>query len=223
MDRSILTAEELKRWSFNSLMDFKKPVRSPAECLSFYKSLITEACRILEERRAEAASLPYPVMWNLAQEKEVRAMHAKKDAADARIYAQDAHISKLRVQYSYDLAHSIWFNRVDAQRAIGVRVRDEYRRTYEAEWAEQDAFENAEADRAIAALLADHPLLSEPAIRRIRANIKMALREKGRRFLRGGSPRRLLRGAPLLNCGSFPSKARLIYPPGHNTIYNHCF
>lgn len=219
-----LKPEELKRWRFNELMDYpNKPVRMPADCLAFYQTLLTEAWGIFEERRAAAAALPYPMGWNAHTEKEVRAARAAREAADSFARQQELHFYKLRERYSYDLAHALWWNRVDAVRARGDAIREAYKKAWEEHRAEQDAFEKEQADKAIAELAAANPHLPEATLDKLRRKLKyrILLASHGRR--RSDKPRRAMRGVPLVLCGVLPCEARLEYGPEDRAIYHHAF
>jgi hypothetical protein len=231
--QTTLVAEELTRWRFNGLMDFKKPARQPADCVAHWEPIIAEAHRIWEERKAAAAALLQPaitVVWHI-EDPAARAADLERSRAEARrriaaenaAFAQMTHIGKLKTQYSYELAHSLWWIREDRRRAIGDHVRQVYRETYEAEWAAQEAFENEQADAAIAALVAANPHLPEKTVAFLRRHLKYRLHLFFRREPRSAAPRRVLRGVPPVLCGSLPSQARLEYPPEHNALIDRAF
>ena len=215
MDPTVLTAEEINRWRFNGLMDFKKPKRQPADCLAFYKSLLTEAYRILKDRRAEAEALPFPTVWYDYQEKEVRAAHAKKKAAEARVYAQEVHCRNLRQQYSLDLAHSIWYNREDARRALVRRIQDEWHAARRAHDTAQDVWEQEQVDKAMAELVAANPHLSEVIKAKIARRLKYRIYIAGWGRGRSAAPHRVMRGVPLVLVGrhAYPTPVIPEYPP----------
>jgi hypothetical protein len=220
----LLKTEELKRWRFNELMDYpNKPVRTPADCLAFYQTLLAEAWAVYEERSAAAAALPYPTGWNAHTEKEARAARAAREAADRFAREQEFHFYKLRERYSYDLAHALWWHRVDGVRARGDAVREAYRKACHAHRAEQDAFEKEQADKAVAELAAANPHLPEATLDKLRRKLKyrILLASHGRR--RSDVPRRAMRGVPLVLCGMLPCEARLEYGPEDRAIYSHCF
>jgi hypothetical protein len=220
-----LKPEDIKRWKFNALMDFpKKPVRLPAECLAYYTELLTEAWRLTEERRAEAEAVPAPPnMWPVHQDKEVTAMRNAKNAANNKVYAQEAHFYRLRHNYSYELAHALWWVREDRRRNLVQKVQDAYHAAWRAHRAEQEAFDNAQADKAIAELSAANPHLTAEKLVRLRALLKYALYFKGHKFARSEVPRRICRGLPLVACGCVPCEARLDYPPEAQAHYFTAF
>jgi hypothetical protein len=220
-----LKPEEITRWKFNGLMDFpKKPVRLPAECLAYYTELLTEAWRLTEERRAEAEAVPAaPNMWFGHQEKEVALLRANKEAANNKAYVQEAHFYRLRRTYSYELAHALWWVREDRRRSLVQAVQDAYHAAWDAHREEQEAFDNVQADKAIAELAAANPHLTAATLTRLRAHLKYALFFKGREFARSAAPRRICRGLPLVACGSLPCEAHLDYPPEAQAHYFTAF
>jgi hypothetical protein len=219
-----LKPEELKRWRFNELMDYpNKPMRTPADCLAFYQTLLAEAWAIFEERSAAAAALPYPRAWNVVNEKEALAARAAREAADRFARQQECHFYKLRELYSRELAYSLWWNRVDAVRARGDAIREAYRKAWEDHRAEQNAFEEEQAAKAVAELAAANPHLPEATLDKLRRKLRyrILLASHGRR--RSDVPRRAMRGMPLVLCGILPCEARLEYAPEDRAIYHTCF
>jgi hypothetical protein len=219
-----LKPEELKRWRFNELMDYNnKPVRTPADCMAFYQNLLAEAWAAFEERRTAAAALPYPTGWFQHQEKEVKAIRATKEAADRLAREQEFHFYKLRERYSYELAHALWWKRVDAVRARGDAIREAYQKAWEEHRAEQDAFEKEQAAKAVAEIAAANPHLPEATLDKLCRKLKYRIYLASHGRSRSDVPRRAMRGMPLVLCGLLPCKARLEYGPEDNAIYFHCF
>lgn len=220
-----LSPEELKRWRFNEMMDYKnKPVRMPAECLAFYQNLLAEAWAIFEERRAAAAALPYPMGWNAETEKEVRAARATREAADASARAQECHFYKLRERYSRELAYSLWWNRVDAVRARGDAIREAYRKAWEDHRAEQEAFEAEQLAKAMAEFSEANPHLPEATLANLHRKLKSRIYWTNRQGYAGERKlRRAMRGMPLVLCGQLRCEARLEYAPEDRAIYHTCF
>lgn len=228
---SSLSLDQILRFRFNGLMDFKKPARKPMECVTYWEAILKEADRIYEERQAVLAAWPTfracyradDLVARAAADKASRENARGRIAADNAVFGQMMHCHKLRAQYSYELAHSLWYNRYAAQRAVGDRVREEYRKTYEAEWAAQDEFENQQVAKAIATLKAANPHLSEEKLDFLRRRLKYRLHCFFRRTPRSAAPRRVMRGIPKMFCGSLPSQARLDYPEGHNALIDKAF
>lgn len=224
---SSLSLDLIQRFRFNGLMDFKKPARSPEVCVAYWEPIIAEANRIYEERKAVLAAWPAFKAMYRADDHAARAAADKASlenargriAADNAVFAQMMHCGNLRDRYSHELAHSLWYQREAAHRAIGDRVRAEYEATWRAEFAAQDAFENEQADAAIAALKAAQPHLPEKTLGFLRRHLKYRLHLFFRRHPRSAAPRRVMRGVPPVLCGSLPSKARLIYPESYR--YTH--
>jgi hypothetical protein len=231
LEQSTLALDEILRYRFNGLMDFKKPARQPLECVAYWEPIIKESVRIREERDATAATWPsISISWHTedkaaraAADAKMRANAKARIAAEQSAFSQMMHCHTLRTSYSYELAHSLWYNRQAAQNAIGERVREEYRNTYQAEWAAQDVFENQQVEKAIATLKAANPHLPEPTVDKIRRRLKYRLHLFFRRFPRSAAPRRVMRGCPPVLCGSLPSQARLVYPAGHNALIDKAF
>ena len=153
----------------------------------------------------------------------MRADAKARIAAEQSAFSQMMHCHNLRDSYSYELAHSLWYQRQAAQRAIGERVRSEYEATWRAEFAAQEAFENEQADAAIATLKEACPHLPEKTTDFLRRHLKYRLHLFFRREPRSAAPRRVLRGVPKVLCGSLPSQARLEYPPEHNALIDQAF
>ncbi len=224
----LLTPEELKRWRFNGLMDFKKPPRQPAECMAYWQDLLRRALDILNHRKSALDAIysePSGIFYRADERKRVdtftREQAQRRIRAEGAYFAQQQHFGKLKADYSYQLAHAIWYNREDAVRVRGELVRERYRRTYQAEWAAQEEFEKEQVANAIAALRAAQPHLSEGLLKQLGAALKYAL-FKRRREARSQAPRRVLRGLPLVYCGSLPSQARLDYAPEDRAHYDRC-
>ena len=231
LEQSTLSLDEILRYSFNGLMDFNKPARQPLECVTYWEPIIKESVRIREERAAAAANWPsLSISWH-TEDKAARAAadakslaHAKaRIAAEQSAFSQMMHCHKLRASYSYELAHSLWYNRYAAQRAVGVRVRAEYEATWRAEHAAQEEFENQQTEKAIAALIETCPHLPEKTVSFLRRHLKYRLHLFFRREPRSAAPRRVMRGVPKVFCGSLPSQARLVYPAGHNALIDKAF
>ena len=227
--QTTLTLDQIQRYSFSGLMDFKKPARSPAECVAVWEPVLAEAERIRDERAAAAAALPSTITAVWSGEDKCASLEAARAAGRARKATEDANFSQmmhchnLRDSYSYELAHSIWYQRQAAQRAIGDRVREEYEATWRAEFAAQEAFENEQADAAIATLKEASPHLPEKTVDFLRRHLKYRLHLFFRRYPRSAAPRRVLRGVPKVLCGSLPSQARLVYPAGNNDLIDRAF
>lgn len=231
LEQSTLSLDEMLRYRFNGLMDFKKPARQPLECVTHWEPIIKESVRIREERAAAAANWPsLSISWH-TEDKAARAAadakslaHAKaRIAAERAAFSQMMHCHTLRASYSYQLAHSLWYNRYAAQRAIGVRVREEYQATWMAEMAAQEVFENQQVEQAIATLKVANPHLSEETVDKIRRRLSYRIHLFFRRSPRSAAPRRVMRGVPKVFCGSLPSQARLVYPEGHNALIDKAF
>jgi hypothetical protein len=226
--QTTLTLDQIQRFSFNSLIDFKKPARSPAEIVAHWEPIIAESVLIREERAAAVASLPchITIVWAGNPEESLEAARAAgraQKATEDAAFSQMMHCHKLRDSYSYELAHSLWYERQAAQKAIGDRVRAEYEATWRAEFAAQEVFENEQVAAAIAALVEANPHLSEETVAKVSRRLKSRLHIFFRRESRSLAPRRVMRGVPLTLCGSLPSKARLVYPAGHNTLIDRAF
>ncbi len=224
----LLVPEELKRWDFNELMDFKKPARQPAECMAFWQDLLRQVLDILAHRRATLEAIdrePSCVFYGAADRKRADAVMSgrahRRIRAENALFAQERHFEKLKAQYSRELAHAVWFNRVDAVRVRGQLVRERYHATKNAEWEAQENFEKEQVAGAMAALLAAHPHLSEATLKRLGGKLKYRLFTL-RRQRRSQAPRRVLRGLPLVLCGSLPSQARLDYAPEDRALYDKC-
>jgi hypothetical protein len=229
--QTTLTLDQIQRFRFNGLMDFKKPARSPLECVAVWEPVIKEADSIREERQAVVAAWPSLRIVFATEDKAARADADQKMRADAKAriaaeqsaFTQMMHCHKLRDSYSYELAHSLWYQREAAQRAIGDRVRAEYEATWRAEFAAQEVFETEQVATAIAALVEANPHLSEETVAKVSHRLKYRLHLFFRRSSRSASPRRVMRGVPLTFCGSLPSQARLVYPAGHNALIDRAF
>jgi hypothetical protein len=225
--QTTLTLEQIQRFRFNSLMDFKKPARSPTETVAVWEPVLTEADRIRDERQAVVAAWPSLRIVFATEDKAARAEADVKMRADAKAriaaeqsaFTQMMHCHKLRDSYSYELAHSLWYAREAAHKAIGDRVRAEYEATWRAEFAAQEVFENEQADAAIATLKEANPHLPEATLKRIRTLLKYRLHLFFRRSSRSAAPRHVLRGAPKVLCGSLPSKAHLEYPAEYRGVH----
>jgi hypothetical protein len=212
--QTTLNNTEILRFSFNGLMDFKEPARSPAETVAHWEPIIADS----KQRAAAVAALPSTItaVWS------GEAKCARKATEDAN-FSQMMHCHNLRDRYSYELAHSLWYQRQAAQNAIGDRVRDEYEATWRAEWAAQEEFEDQQVATAMAALKAINPHLSEETVAKVSRRLKSRLHVFFRRESRSLAPRRVMRGVPLTLCGSLPSQARLVYPDGHNALIDRAF
>jgi hypothetical protein len=219
---SALLLDEIRRWSFNSMMEFKdKPARTPAEIQALYTPLLAEAWTLAQLYKAEQAALP--MAYAVLGEEQGRAEHKRRQEIQRRSYAQSAHYYKLRQQYSYELAFSIWWNRVDAQQAQIKERQDAYRAAWEKEFADQKAFEEEQADKAIAELRAAQPHLSEALLARLHSRLCYRLHLFFRQHPRSEAPRRVMRGLPKVLCGSLPSEARLDYSGICRDIYHTAF
>lgn len=227
--QSTLSIDKILRFSFNGLMDFKKPSREPLETVAYWEPVIAEAKQIYEQRKAAAAALPSTITAIWSGEDKCAALEAARAAGRARKATEDAafsqmmHCHSLHDSYSYELAHSLWYNRQAAQRSIGDRVREEYRKTYEAEWAAQHVFENQQVENAIVTLKEANPHLTEDTLSKIGRRLRCRLHLLFRHAPRSAAPRRVMRGAPLVLCGVLPSKARLVYPSGHSDMIDRAF
>ena len=226
--QTTLNNTEVLRFSFSGLMDFKEPARSPAETVAHWEPIIAESKQIYEQRAAAVASLPCHITIVWAENPEA-SLEAARAAGRAQKATEDAAFSQmmlchnLRDRYSYELAHSLWYQRQAAQNAIGDRVRDEYEATWRAEWAAQEEFEKQQVATAIAALVEANPHLSEETVAKVSRRLKSRLHVFFRRESRSLAPRRVMRGVPLTLCGSLPSQARLVYPAGHNALIDRAF
>ncbi len=219
---STLLPDEIRRWSFNSMMEFKnKPLRTPAEIQALYAPLLAEAWTLAQLYKSELAALP--MVYAVLSEEHGRAEHKRRQEIQSRSYGQSAHYYKLRQQYSRELAFSIWWNRVDAQRAQIQERQDAYRAAWQKEFADQDAFETEQADKAIAELRAAQPHLPEALLTRLHSRLKYRLHLFFRQYPRSEAPRRVMRGLPKVLCGSLPSEARLDYSGICRDIYHTAF
>ncbi len=217
-----LLPDEIRRWSFNSMMEFKnKPARTPAEIQALYPPILEEAWRLAQEAKAEEAALPFGYVC--ASREEADAKMRRHQQIQGRAYAQNSHYYKLRQQYSYELAFSLWWNRVDAQRAQIQQRQDAYRAAWEKEFADQQAFEEEQADKAIAELRAAQPHLPEALLTKLRTLLTCRLHLFFRQYPRSEAPRRVTRGLPKVLCGSLPSEARLDYSGICRDIYHTAF
>jgi len=227
--QTTLNNTEILRFSFNGLMDFKEPARSPAETVAHWEPIIAESKQIYEERKAAAAALPSTITAVWSGEDKCACLEAARAAGRAQKATEDAVIDQvmlchnLRDRYSYELAHSLWYQREAARQAIGDRVREEYEATWRTEWAAQEEFENQQVATAMAALKAMNPHLSEEIVANVSRRLKCRLHVFFRRESRSLAPRRVMRGVPLTLCGSLPSKASLVYPAGHNALIDRAF
>ncbi len=206
MQNSTLTAEEVKRWRFNKMMDFKAKPSQPATLIAQYEPLIKEAKALADEYNAIAAALPMAYAYSSREEGDKIRM--ERDAICNRAYQQSRHAYDLRVRYSRELAYSIWWFKVDEYNAA-VQARSEaYMAACEAHRAEQRAFAEAQAEAAIAAL----PPLSDAIKARLRVLIHHAVNQASRykengywyQRPRDGLKRRVMRGVPLVEVGELP-------------------
>ncbi len=219
---STLLPDEIRRWSFNSMMEFKnKPARTPAEIQAFYTPLLAEAWTLAQLYKSELAALP--MGYVVLSEEHGRAEHKRRQEIQSRSYNQSAHYYKLRQQYSLELAFAIWWNRVDAQQAQIQQRQDAYRAAWEKEFADQKAFEEEQADKAIAELRAAQPHLPEALLTKLRTLLTCRLHLYFHRHARSAAPRRVMRGMPKVLCGSLPSEARLDYSGICRDIYHTAF
>jgi len=219
---STLLPDEIRRWSFNCMMEFKnKPARTPAEIQALYTPLLAEAWTLAQLYKTEHAALP--MVYAVLGEEQGRAEHKRRQEIQSRSYNQSAHYYKLRQQYSHELAYAIWWNRVDAQRAQIQERQEAYEALWRKEHADQDAFEKEQADNAIAELRAAQPHLPEALLTRLHSRLKYRLHLFFRHAPRSAAPRRVMRGLPKVLCGSPASEARLDYSGICRDIYHHAF
>jgi hypothetical protein len=228
-----LKREELMRWRFNGLMDFKKPARSPTECIAYWQPLIIQALDILKERRAASTTLPgaITIVFATGQETKAEKMAQLERAREAgrhrqavldAIFAQEQHIFKLRSRYSYELAHALWYMREAAQEARKEAVRERYHATWTAELEEQNVFEEEQVATAMEQLREKQPHLAEETLKRLSRLLKLKMGETHiYHTKRLDTPRRLMRGLPLVRYGRLPSQAHLDYAPEDRNILSH--
>jgi hypothetical protein len=215
---SNLADEEICRWRFNELMDFKeKPHRLPADCVAYWESILSEAAALRDQHNAEAAALPGAYGYNTKEEGE--RIRKERDAITGRAYLQQRHYYDLRSRYSRELAYSIWWHKVEIAKAKRDAKKLAWDEACSAWWAEQDAFEQAQADAAVAAL-PEH--LSDAKKKQLRALAKYRVFTVSRRYRRGGM-RRVVRGLPLVQVGVHPYPAIPVYSAEERVIYNHAF
>lgn len=216
---SMLEDEEIRRYNFNEMMDFKaKPHRLPADCVAYWEPIINEAKRLSVEYSAEAVALPS--VYSYFSQEEGAKIRKERDAITGRAYSQARHYCDLRIRYSRELAYTIWWHKVDAAKAKRDAKKQAWDEACKAWWAEQDAFEQAQADAAIAAL----PEHIDPAKKKqIRALAKYRVFTVSRRVRRGGGMRRVVRGLPLVQVGSHPYPPIPVYSAEERIIYHHAF
>ncbi len=215
---SMLDDEEIRRWRFNSLMDFKeKPHRVPADCVAYWEPILDQAAALRDEYKAEAAALPWAYTFNTKEEGDQ--IRKERDTITGRAYLQERHYYDLRVRYSRELAYSIWWHKVDAAKAKRDARKQAWDEACSAWWAEQEAFEQAQADAAVAAL-PEH--LSDAKKKQIRALAKYRIFTVSRRYQRGGM-RRVVRGLPLVQVGTHPYPPIPVYPEAERYLDNHAF
>lgn len=206
MLNSTLTAEEVKRWRFNKMMDFNAKPSQPATLIAQYEPLIKEAKALADEYNAAAAALPRAYAYKSQEEGDkIRREHER---IRTRAAQQSRHAYDLRVRYSRELAYSIWWFKVDEYNAACQARSEAYAAACEAHRAEQRAFAEAQADEAIAAM----PPLSDAIKARLRILIRIAVnqasryKENGDYYVRprDGLKRRVMRGVPLVEVGELP-------------------
>ncbi len=219
---STLLPDEIKRWHFNAMMEFKnKPARQPAEIQALYPPILEEAWRLAQEANAEAAALPAGYVSYSREESDAKMR--RHEQIQSRAFAQEQHYFKVRQQYSYELAFSIWWNRVDQYNKAIQERQDAYRAAWEKEFADQKAFEVEQADKAIAELRAAQPHLPEALLTKLHTLLTCRLHLYFRRYQRSEAPRRVMRGMPKVLCGSLPSQARLDYSGINRSVIHTAF
>ncbi len=134
---STLDPALLKRFRFNSLLQFKphiRPARDVAGVIAAWEPVMAEARRLLAVTKEALDNigtthpyLPatfYPSIkaWNDAANNNTRTLQQLSNRADA----QDLHILKLQDKYSYELAYTIWWYKVEAYEAERKVMRDAY-------------------------------------------------------------------------------------------------
>jgi hypothetical protein len=134
---STLDPALLKRFRFNSLLQFKlhiRPTRDVAGVIAAWEPVMAEAHRLkaaakeaLDNIRTTpplpASSYPSVKAWNEAAINYTRAHQQLSYRAEA----QNLHILKLQDKYSYELAYTIWWYKVEAYEAERDVMRDAYR------------------------------------------------------------------------------------------------
>ena len=227
MLNSILKPEEVSRWQFNELTDYSGPARrgfrpqSVAEIIAAYEPVMAEAARLAAEYKAEF--IAHPTAWS-GTAAECRAITQRYHELESRAYRQGAHANALRVSYSQRLAESIWWAKVDAAETARQAKHDAWDAACAAHRAEQDAFELAQVDAAMATL----PALPEATQKRLRTLLKWAIHRAstymkgGDCFARGrdGAKRRVMRGLPPVRIGVLPHPA---FPKPEYTFHWHAF
>ena len=228
MLNSTLTAEEVRRWQFNELMDYSGQARRGfrpqpvAEIIAAYEPVLAEAQRLTNQYKAEFAA--HPTAWTSYSREDSDAKWKHYHELEARAYRQAVHTNKLRTSYSHLLAQSIWWDKVAAKEAELNAKRDAYEAACKAHREEQEAFESAQVDAAMAAM----PALPEAIQKRIRTLLKWAIHDASA-YKKGGdcymrprsaTKRRVMRGLPLVEVGALPHPP---FPKPDYTFYHHAF
>ena len=212
MLNSTLTPEELRRWRFSELMDYSGQKRrgiipqSAAEIIAAYEPVMAEAAQLAAQYRAEF--IAHPTAWS-GTAAECRAITQRYHELESRAYRQGAHAYALRVSYSQRLAESIWWAKVDAAETARQAKHDAWDAACAEHRAEQERFELAQVDAAMATL----PALPEATQKRLRTLLKWAIHRastytKGGECFsreRDGAKRRVMRGLPPVLVGRLPS------------------
>jgi hypothetical protein len=134
---STLDPALLKRFRFNSLLQFKqhiRPARDVAGVIAAWEPVMAEAHRLLAAAKEALDNIgtthpylpatSYPTMqaWQAALNNNARVRQQLHNQASS----QDLHILKLQDKYSYELAYTIWWYKVEAYNAERKIVRDAY-------------------------------------------------------------------------------------------------
>ena len=228
MLNSTLMPEEVSRWRFNELMDYSSQARRGfrpqpvAEIIAAYEPVLAEAQRLTDQYKAELAA--HPTAWTSYSREDSDAKMKHYHHLENRAYRQAYHTNKLRESYSHLLAQSIWWDKVAVKEAESNAKKEAWDAALEAHRAEQEAFESAQVDAAMAAM----PALPEAIQKRLRTLLKWAIHDAstykkgGDRYMRprSATKRRVMRGLPLVEVGALPHPP---LPKPDYTFYHHAF
>jgi hypothetical protein len=228
MLNSTLTPEEVRRWRFSEPTDYSEQKRrglipqSAAEVIAAYEPVMAEAAQLAAQYRAEF--IAHPTAWTSYSREESDAKLKHYHHLERRAYSQEFHSNKLRESYSQLLAQSIWWAKVDAAETARKAKHDAWDAACAAHRAEQDAFELAQVDAAMATL----PALPEATQKRLRTLLKWAI-HRASRYTKGGecfsrerdgAKRRVMRGLPPVRVGVLPHPT---LPKPDYTFHWHAF
>jgi hypothetical protein len=189
---------QLSFFQFVGMRDYRKPMRTSAECMAHYEPALFGALRLSVAYSAAAKALP--MCWAYYTPEEGREIDAFHATTQGRAYRQEQNFYALQRAYAYELAHALWYEKESARRAAWDAKMDAWRAACKAQQDEQRALDAAAVDAALAAL-PDSVTAEQRA--RIRAIAMYKLLCLPRDIQRG--PRRVLRGLPPLACGHLPS------------------